>query len=553
MTGQSNVGSVKSTMQDEQLSLVTLLRHGARVYPTSEVVTFDGTSTSSVTYAQTSERAGKLARGLAALGIGSGDRVATFASNTQAHLDAYFAVPAMGAVLHTLNVRLHPEQLAFVVNHAEDKVILVDGALVPVLAEAAPAFRTAEHFVVIGDGDHDGLSPTLGYDDLLASADDGPEPWQIVDERSAALLCYTTGTTGLPRGVAYSHRSIFLHSLMLCSANLYGFNELDRLLVSIPMFHGMAMGVPYAGWMVGADLILPGRHLQPNALARLIAAERPSWAGAVPVIWNDVLRYSEEQSVDLSSLRVLACGGSAVPREFIETFEKRLGVRIVQGWGMTETNPVAAVNARCPKGASAEEERDWLTRSGRLVPGVDARVVDEDGAELPWDGVATGELEVRGPWVTGQYFRDDAVDRFHDGWLRTGDVGVIHPKGFIRIKDRVKDVIKSGGEWISSVALESELLRHPAVVDAAVIAHADERWQERPLACVVFRDGVIAAPNELRAYLRGRVARWWVPEYWASVAELPRTSVGKIDKKSLREAAQKGQLPITKDESWPGE
>jgi fatty-acyl-CoA synthase len=540
-------------MQDVPLSLVSLLRHGAAVYADSEVRTFDGTRCTAVNFEATADRAVRVAQGLRRLGVVAGDRVATFAWNTQEHLDAYFGVPAMGAVLHTLNVRLHPEQLAYIVNHAGSRVVLVDASLAPVLAQASSRFETVEHYVVIGGQAEDagGLPSCVGFDQLML-ADDGTDPFQVVDERDAALLCYTTGTTGRPKGVAYSHRSIFLHTLLLCSGNLYGFNECDRLLISVPMFHGMAMGVPYAGWMVGADLVLPGRHLQPEPLARLVELERPSWAGAVPVIWNDILRYSEDHAVDLSSLRVLACGGSSVPFSFRQRFEAALGVRIVQGWGMTETNPVAAVNAGTPKHATAAEAEALAECNGRVVPGVEVRVVDEEGASLPWDGLSIGELEVRGPWVTGSYYDEDATDRFHDGWLRTGDAGVIHPKGFIRITDRIKDVIKSGGEWISSLDLEAAIEADPAVDEAAVVGVPDDRWQERPLAVVVVRDRSETTFDDLRRHLEPRVARWWIPEYWAYLESLPRTSVGKVDKKAIRALVEAGRLDVVHFDEPPG-
>jgi fatty-acyl-CoA synthase len=528
-------------MQDFPLSLVSLLRHGARVHADSEVAVFDGVACTRTSFAGTAERAARLAHGLSALGIGSGDVVGIFGWNTQEYLDAYFAVPAMGAALHTLNVRLHPEQLAYVVNHAEDKVIIVDASLVPLLATAASKFETVRSYVVIGDAGDTELGPSLSFDELVA-ARPPDDPWRMVDEHDAAVLCYTTGTTGAPRGVAYSHRSIWLHTMLLCTTDLYGLSEADRVLLTVPMFHGIAMGMPYAGWMTGADLLLPGRHLQPEPLARLIAAERPTWAGAVPVVWNDILRYSQDHDVDLSSLRVLACGGAPVPPSFISDFQQQLGVRIVQGWGMTETDPVAAVNPGPPKHPSADDTAHWVERSGRVVPGVEVRVVDDAGRELPWDGESVGELEVRGPWVAGEYVHDPAPERFHDGWLRTGDVGVMYPKGYLRITDRLKDVIKSGGEWISSAELESQIATHPSVTAAAVVGVPDERWQERPLAVVTCGQPPDFAA--LRHHLDGRVARFWVPEYWACVAELPRTSVGKLDKRALRDMAAGGDLTI---------
>lgn len=531
-----------STMQPHQLAITDIFRHGQRVHAGSEVATFEGESTRRATFAEVGERVERLAAALSGLGIRPGDRVGTFSWNTQEHLEVYMAVPCMGAVLHTLNIRLFPEQLVYVVNHAADRVVIVDDSLVPLLARVKDELTTVEHFVVVGEGDASALGDVLRYEELLAGTEASPE-WPSLDEAAAAAMCYTSGTTGHPKGVVYSHRSTYLHSLAACAASSIGLLETDRVLPVVPMFHAMAWGLPYAAWMTGCDFVMPGRFLQAEPLARLIADERPTIAGAVPTIWNDLLHHAEDHEVDLSSFRLVVCGGSAVPRSLMEAFEERHGVEIVQAWGMTETSPLGAI-ARPPKGVAPEEEMDWRARTGRVVAGVDLRIVDDAGSELPWDGEAVGEIEVRGPWITGSYYGDDDPEKFHDGWLRTGDVGTVEPNGFVQITDRAKDVIKSGGEWISSVELENEVMAHDSVLEAAVIGVEDEKWGERPLACVVAKPGVEISAAQLRDHLDGRVAKWWIPERWAFVDQVPRTSVGKFDKKVLRARHEDGDLEI---------
>jgi fatty-acyl-CoA synthase len=542
-----------STMQDYPLTITSIFRHGRSVYGGSEVVTFEGESCRRASFAEVAERTDRLAAALRRLGVGEGDRVGTFAWNTQEHLEAYFAVPSMGAVLHTLNIRLFPEQLTYVVNHAEDKVVLVDATLVPLLAKVAKELKTVEHFVLMGPGvrgvpEGTGEASALGgsvlsYEELLA-AEEGGFDWPEVDERSAAAMCYTSGTTGNPKGVVYSHRSTYLHSLAECSGASFGLSESDRILPIVPMFHANAWGLPYAGWMTGADFIMPGRFLQGEPLCRLIEAERPTISGAVPTVWADILRYADANAVDFSSVRLVPCGGSAVPRHLMEAFQERHGVRIIQAWGMTETSPLGAV-AHPPRGTPPEEEMQWRVKTGRVVAGVELRIVDDDGKVLPWDGEAVGEIQVRGPWITASYYKDDDPAKFDDGWLRTGDVGSVDAKGFVQITDRAKDVIKSGGEWISSVELEGELMAHPDVVEAAVVGVPDERWDERPLACVVLKEGAGAGIDDLKGFLAERVAKWWLPERWAFIDEVPKTSVGKFDKKVLRARYADGELDVT--------
>jgi fatty-acyl-CoA synthase len=497
----------------------------------------------SATFAQLHERIDRLARALGALGVQPGDRVGTFAWNNQRHFELYFAVPCVGAVLHTLNIRLFAEQLAYIVNHAEDAVIFVDDSLVGVLEPLARSLPTVKQFVVMGEGETGELPNAVRYEELLEQAGGGDFDYPELDERQAAALCYTSGTTGNPKGVLYSHRSISLHSTATLVRDGLGLGRADRVLAVVPMFHANAWGLPHGAALAGADLILPDRFLGAEPLAGLIASERPTLMGCVPTIFADLLRYADEHpELDLSSLSNATCGGSAVPRQLMQDFEERHGVNIFQAWGMTETSPVATFSR------PAEREHDsayWDQRAkqGRPLPWVELRLVDDAGEEVPWDGESTGEIEVRGPWIAARYFRDESSeDKFDGGWLRTGDIAAVDEAGFVQITDRAKDVIKSGGEWISSVELENELMSHPDVVEAAVIAKPDERWSERPLCCVVLRENSQAGAAELVEHLRGRVAKWWLPDEFAFVAEIPKTSVGKFDKKVLRSRLADGEL-----------
>ena len=529
------------TMQDFPLTVGFLFHHGARIYAHSKVETFLGDRTTSATFADVAVRAAQLASALKRHGIQAGDRVGTFSWNNQQNLESYFAIPCMGAINHTLNIRLFPEQIAYIINHAEDRVILVDESLAPLLAKVAPHLKTVERYIVIGH--NDGLLPNaIGYEEFIAS-----EPtqfdWPEVDERSAAAMCYTSGTTGNPKGVAYSHRSEFVHALAACQIGTLGIREEDRILLVPPMFHANAWGLPYAGWMAGADLILPSRFLQAEPLCQMIAQYRITFTSAVPTVLNDILRYADTHDVDFSSLREVMSGGSAVPRSLIEKFQKRFKVKLIQGWGMTETSPLAAI-ARPPKGSAPEDEYTYRAKTGRVVAGIEMRLADGETI-LPWDGKSIGEIEVRGPWITGSYFGEDTPEKFHDGWLRTGDVGTIDSLGYVQISDRSKDVIKSGGEWVSSVDLENELMAHPEVVEASVIGVPDDRWDERPMACVVLRPGSSVTTGDLRTFLFARVAKFWVPERWAFIDELPKTSVGKFDKKVLRAQYSAGTLKTT--------
>jgi fatty-acyl-CoA synthase len=493
-------------------------------------------------FAELGERIDRLARVLERLGVRQGDRVATFAWNNQRHFELYFAVPCSGAVLHTLNIRLFEEQLTYIVNHAEDKVLFVDDTLVPLLEEFAPSFGTVEHYVVMGDGDAGALPGALRYEELMEEAGPGAFDYPEVDERQAAALCYTSGTTGNPKGVLYAHRSTALHTTVVTGPDANLLSSRDRVLAVVPMFHVNAWGLPFAAAMAGADLILPNKYLQSEPLAQLIVSERPTMMAGVPTIFADLLRYADEHRPDLSSLTNCICGGSAAPVKLLQDFQERHGVVIHHAWGMTETSPICTLSRPSPE---LEQEEYWRLRAtqGRAVPWVELRLIGDDGEEVAWDGSSTGEIEVRGPWIASRYYNDPSGDdKFHDGWLRTGDIGSLDRGGYLRITDRAKDVIKSGGEWISSVELENEVMAHADVVEAAVIAMPHERWAERPLCCVVVREGAEVSADDLREHLRPRVAKWWLPDEFAFVEEIPKTSVGKFDKKVLRTRLAEGTL-----------
>jgi len=451
----------------------------------------------------------------------------------------------MGAILHTLNIRLFPEQLAFVINHADDKVIIVDASIAPLLARVRDQLPNVQHIIVKGPGDASSLGAgLLDYDELLAAERPGfayPE----LRESDGAAMCYTSGTTGNPKGVMYSHRSTYMHSLMVTSTTNIALAEADRMLVIVPMFHANAWGTPYAAWMAGADLIFPQQFLQAAPLSRIINDTKPTLTGAVPTVLNDLLHNAPD--TDMSSFRLVMCGGSAVPRSLIDGYRAQWNLPVVQGWGMTETSPVCAIG-HPPKDLAGQSETDWRVKTGRIMPGVELRITDDTGAVQPWDGESLGEIEVRGSWITAAYYDPDGSSndpsKFHDGWLRTGDVASVLPNGYVMISDRAKDVIKSGGEWVSSVDLENTIMGHPAVLEAAVIGVPDDRWDERPMACVVLKPGAEATAEELRTWLSERTAKFWVPERWSFVAEVPKTSVGKFDKKVLRAQNTAGDLDV---------
>ncbi|KQV15423.1 MULTISPECIES: long-chain fatty acid--CoA ligase [unclassified Kitasatospora] len=546
-----------STMQDVPLTVARILTHGSTLHGNSTVTTWDGTGPVVRTYAEIGARAGQLAHALRdELGVTEGTTTATLMWNNAEHLEAYLAVPSMGAVLHTLNLRLPGHQLAFIINHAADHVILVDGSVLPLLAAVLPQLNpTLKHIVVNGPGDRSLLDGFTGrvhdYEALIA---DRPTdyPWLTeIDERRAASLCYTSGTTGDPKGVAYSHRSVYLHCMQINSADTFALTVRDIALPVVPMFHVNAWGMPYAAFMSGADLLMPDRFLQPKPLAEMIDRVKPTVGAAVPTIWNGLLDELDTGSYDTSSLRMVVIGGSACPPALMRGFEERHGIRVVHAWGMTETSPLGTF-AQPPAGLTPEQEWPYRVSQGLFPASVEARLIGPGGERMPHDGVAAGELEVRGPWIAGAYFAgagqepERPEDKFSpDGWLRTGDVGTITPDGYLTLTDRAKDVIKSGGEWISSVELENQLMAHPEVAEAAVVAVPDERWGERPLATVVLRPGATVGLPELRAFLAERVASWQLPERWSIVESVPKTSVGKFDKKVIRAQYAADDLDVT--------
>lgn len=517
-----------STMQDVPLNVSQILRHGMVVNGHSRVITWTNQGPRERSFAEVGARAAQLAHALRGLGVDGDQRVATLMWNNAEHLEAYLAVPSMGVVLHPLNLRLPPAQLAYIVAHADDRVIIVDETLLPLV----PDLPCVEHVIVTGDG----------YERLL---DGQPTdyPWPELDERTAAGMCYTSGTTGDPKGVVYSHRSVFLHAMQVAMARVMGSGPEHLTLPVVPMFHVNAWGIPHASFMSGVSLLMPDRFLQPEPLAEMIATVRPTHAAGVPTIWQGLLGELRARPRDVSCLQSLVVGGSACPPALMSAYDA-LGVRINHAWGMTEMSPLGSV-ANPP-----DDDFKLRVTQGSFRPGVQARLAGPDGEILPWDGSSVGELEVRGPWITGSYYGgtgaepERPADRFSkDGWLRTGDVGTITPDGYLTLTDRAKDVIKSGGEWISSMELENHLMAHPDVVEAAVVAVPDERWGERPLAAVV-----LSTPVEygmLRAFLADRVARWQLPERWTVIETVPKTSVGKFDKKVLRRQYADGELDVT--------
>jgi fatty-acyl-CoA synthase len=532
--------AMPATMMHMPMTVQMIMDHGLAVFPESKIGTFDGESIAYTSYREIAGSAARLAASLQSLGVVLGDRVATFSWNNTAHMEAYLGIPSMGAIMHTVNIRLSAEHIAYIINHADSRVILLDASLVNVFAPVLPLLECVEHILLIGDGELDTDINTLDYRQYLAEHKPLQE-WPELDETSAAAVCYTSGTTGNPKGVVYSHRTTFVHSLASRASDTFGISEHDRILLLPAMFHANAWGLPYSGWFSGSDFTLPGPHLQPAAIKKMVAIERPTITATVPTILGDLLR-ADSKDLDMTCFRLLVCGGSAVSSVMIDAARDSWGVPVLQGWGMTETSPLCALS-HPPRDFEGGDQTQWRTKSGRPVSGMQVRVVDDKGNPLPHDGESVGELQLRGPWVTSGYHKDESSQALSsDGWLKTGDVGHIDERHFVQLTDRTKDVIKSGGEWISSVELENVLASHPGVLEVAVIATADERWQERPLVIVV-ADAETGA-QDLRKYLTGKVARFWMPEYWCFVDDIPKTSVGKFDKKHLRDLNEAGKLNV---------
>ena len=536
-------------MQDVPLSINHIFDRAERYYGRKTIVTATANGRVRTTYAEWADRTRRVGTVLDRLGISASGRVATFAWNTARHLELYFAAPCSGRVLHTLNIRLFPEQLTYIVNHAEDEVIFVDRSLIGLLAPLLPTFTTVKHLVTMDDGKGDVPADLAGipkhdYEELLAKAT--PATFAEVPENSAASMCYTSGTTGNPKGVVYSHRSTFLHTMATMMVDGLGVSERDSILPVVPMFHANAWGLAHAAVAAGADLIMPGPDLSGKAIADLIVEEKATIAAGVPTLWMGVL--PELKGRDTSSLRAIPCGGSAVPRALSEAYREQTGLPILQAWGMTETSPLAAV---CHLDSDqllldVDQQADLRTQVGRIMFGVECRVVEPGTTtSVPWDGESSGELQCRGNWIAATYYNDErAGESFTaDGWLRTGDVAAVDERGRIRLLDRTKDLIKSGGEWISSVELENELMAHPSIREAAVIGVPHPKWSERPLACVVLEAGASLSVAEVLDYLGPRVAKWQLPDDVVFIDEVPKTSVGKFSKKTLRDRFADYQLP----------
>ncbi len=529
---------MNGTMMDYPLTLNHILERSGKLYGPVEIVSrLPDKSLHRHTYADFYRRARALAQALQQAGLERGDRVATLMWNHYAHLEAYFGVPAAGGVLHTLNLRLHPDDLVYIINHAGDRFLIVDDVLLPLYQKLQD--RTHLRAIVVPLTGRPVPPGYLDYEAFLAGAQ-GDFRYPELAEDEAAGMCYTSGTTGKPKGVVYSHRAIVLHSFASVMADTLAISQRDRALPVVPMFHANAWGLPFSATMVGAAQVFPGPHLDPQSLLDLFQRERVTFTAGVPTVWLGILETLQKQphAWDLVPGMRMAVGGAAAPESMIRGFD-RFNLRVIHAWGMTETTPLGTVSHLKSYLAGLPEDEAYAVRAtqGLPAPFVEVRAVDDAGAEVPWDARTMGELQVRGPWVAAEYYRQpDLLDNWTaDGWFRTGDVVTIKPEGYVKIMDRTKDLVKSGGEWISSVDLENALMGHPAVREAAVIAVPHPRWQERPLAVVVLREGARATAEELREFLAPSFARWWLPEAFAFVTEIPRTSAGKFRKSALRE------------------
>ncbi len=545
---------MRGLMMDYPLLISSLIEYAAEYHGSTEIVsrTHDH-SLHRTNYREAEKRSRQLAQALGRLGVRPGDRVATLAWNDFRHFELYYAISGIGAVCHTLNPRLFPEQLVYIVNHAEDAWIVLDPAFVPLAARHAEQLPKVRGYVVLADEAHmpdvdlpgsDLPGEVLSYETIVA-AEDGDFTWPRFDENTASGLCYTSGTTGHPKGVLYSHRSTVLHSFAISLPGALSIGAHDAVLPIVPMFHVNAWGLPYAVPMGGAKFVLPGPKLDGESVYELLAGERVTMTAGVPTIWLMLLQYLEETGKTLPDLECVVIGGAAAPRTMVEAFQQKVGVRVVHAWGMTETSPLGTVGTllRKHEDLSEEERLNVQLKQGRAVYGVDLKIADAEGRDQPHDGRAFGELMVRGSWIVDSYFKSDRESTLRDGYFPTGDVATIDPDGYMQITDRAKDVIKSGGEWISSIDLENEVSGHDAVVEAAVIGMPHPKWDERPLLVVVPADGAEPSREEILAYLDGRIAKWWMPDDVVFVKELPHTATGKISKKILRERFEGYKLP----------
>lgn len=531
--------TIPGLMQQTPLLIRTIFDRMRTIYGDGYVISPERR----ITYAELGERVLKLCSALKDLGVQPGDRIGTFAFNSTRHLELYYAVPLLGCVLHTINVRLFPEQIAYITNHAADKLIFFDGDVAPQLAEVVPELHTVERYVRMGDGAEDGFD-ALDHDELVANSLPIAELPEI-DENAACGLCYTSGTTGMPKGVLYSQRAQWLHAVVSCMSDHAAYGQADRILPVVPLFHAFGWGLPYAAPMTGAEIVFHGADNSPQVIGKTLADEEVTVAAGVPTIWKELLPLLDSGEVKVPSLKRLIVGGSASPRSLIEAYDRH-GINLIQGWGMTETGPLASLSQprRQHKGLSTDELLDLRAKTGTIFSGLEARICAPDGRDLPWDGKQAGELEVRGPYIASAYYNDDSsAEKFHDGWLRTGDMAVMEPDGYFKIVDRAKDLVKSGGEWISSVELEGCLLAHPDVRDAAVVGIASKKWDERPVAVIVPANENPPTLDSVRDFLTGKVAKWWLPDEVVIVSEIPKTSVGKIDKKAIRADLAGMELP----------
>jgi fatty-acyl-CoA synthase len=533
-------------MMDTQLTLTSMIKRTEQYFPKKKVISRTQNGVQTFTYKETVSRMKRLGNVLESLGVKKGDRVGTVAWNHHRHLEAYFAVPSMGAVLHTINIRLSQEHLSYIINHAEDKVLLVDEDLLPLIESIKDELDTVQAFIIMTDINilpDTSLHPVYSYEELLEKADTTYEFTAEIDENDPAGICYTSGTTGKPKGVVYSHRGIYLHSMALSMKDTVGLSESDIVLPVVPMFHANAWGMPFAATWMGATQVFPGPNMTPKVIAEMIEEHQVTFSAGVPTIWLGLLKEFEEGTYNTSSLRALLCGGSAAPKGMIRTFESKYGIPFLHGYGMTETSPLVSITRikSYQSDLSVDERLEILSKQGLVVPGIEIKAVNENGEVMP-DGNEMGELLIRGPWIADSYYKGDRdSDAFQDGWLHTGDVVTIDEEGIVKIVDRTKDLIKSGGEWISSVDLENAIMAHESVFEACVVSVPDPKWQERPVACIVLKDGLEhqVTKEAIMEFLKPQFAKWWLPNEVIFMDEIPKTSVGKFLKAKLREQVEK--------------